>query len=81
MENIVHIHEVLDFLMQEDKGFTRDQLTAKMTELFGEDVRFTTCGDHILNPEEAIDFMYQRNKIAVSDGQIKINSQIEKCSH
>jgi probable metal-binding protein len=79
MENIIHIHEVLNFLMQENKGFTRNELKNKLIDLFGEDVKFTTCGDHMLNPEQAIDFMYQRDKISVIDGQIRINSTIEKC--
>ena len=79
MKNIIHIHEVLNFLASENRDFSRQELLSQMTELFGQDVNFTTCGDHILNPEQAIEFMESRDKISIDNGRIRINKNLETC--
>ncbi len=79
MKNTFHIHDVLHFLDKEERGLTSDELLVKINELFGENACFTTCGDELLNPAQAIEFMSHRDKIVIRDGLIRINRDMETC--
>ena len=79
MNNTFHIHDVLHFLAKEEKGLSGEELLLKIHELFGEEARFTTCGEEVLDPVQAINFMSQRDKIINRNGLIWINRNIETC--
>ena len=79
MNNTFHIHDVLHFLAKEEKGLTPEELTRRIHELFGEKACFATCGEEMLNPVQAIEFMSQREKIITRNGLIWINRNMETC--
>lgn len=74
-----HVHDILNLLKQNPKGFTSMELIAILTEEYGSNATFTTCGDHCLNHVEAIHFVLQKNKAVYENGRIYINSAIESC--
>ncbi|HLF34091.1 MAG TPA: DUF2492 family protein [Cyclobacteriaceae bacterium] len=79
MKNTFHIHDVLHFLEKEEKGLTGEELLLKIRSLFGDDALFTTCGEEVLNPGQAIEFMSRREKIVMRNGLIWINRSMETC--
>jgi probable metal-binding protein len=65
-----HIHEVLAMIHQANKRFTRTSLQNSIAEKFGEDARFSTCGDHLFGIDGVLPFLLERNKIRFEDGFI-----------
>jgi probable metal-binding protein len=70
MENINHIHEVLELIHTSTKSFTKESLVCEIEGLFGAEARFTTCGDHLFGIDGVIPFLLERNKINIDGGKI-----------
>ena len=67
MNNIRHIHEVLNIIYNTDKKYTTYQLPELLQNEFGEDVQFTSCSDNIFPVNEVVSFLLSRNKIRLED--------------
>ena len=74
-----HVHDILHLLKQSQSGYSVEELIILLKKEFGEDARFTTCGDHSLDCNQAIDFVLIREKAILAGGIISINSNIESC--
>ena len=70
MDNIRHIHEVLNIIYNTDKKYSAEELPQFLQESFGEDVLFTSCSDNIFPVSEVISFLLSRNKIRIEDEMI-----------
>ncbi len=79
MENIHHVHEVLQMLAFSNQEFTRESLVTEIETTFGKDVLFANCADINFNAEEIIDFMKSKNKVEEKEGKIRLVSQ--PCDH
>lgn len=79
MDNIRHIHEVLEILFSNEKQFTVHSLHSELAERFGEDVCFVNCADNIFGLQSVIPFLLSRNKIRLEGDEII--PLIPACSH
>lgn len=77
--NTVHIHNVLDLLVEADQPMKESELIDRIVADFGEDVFFTSCSDNLFQKEEVVNFLLSKNKIVVEDGLISFNPTAEKC--
>ncbi len=67
MDNIRHIHEVLNMIYSTDKKFTTYELTSHLQNIFGEDVHFTSCSENVFPLTEVVAFLLSRNKIRLEE--------------
>ena len=74
-----HVHDILHVLKNNPAGYKVEDLIILLREKFGRDARFTTCGNHSLDCQQAIDFVLIREKAVLTEGRISINSKIESC--
>jgi len=70
MENIHHIHEVLNILYSSDEVFTIEGLHHKIKSQFGDTVQFTSCSNNVFPPEEVVPFLLSRQKIRLEENNI-----------
>ncbi len=77
--NIVHIHNVLDILVDSETPYTEENLIGKISNEFGKDVQFSSCADHIFPKEEVVQFLLSKNKIIIENGLIRFNVTSERC--
>jgi probable metal-binding protein len=62
MENLIHGHDVLDFMIASGATFTRGSLADAIRAKFGPDARFHTCSADGMSAEELIEFLAARGK-------------------
>jgi len=74
-----HVHDILNLLKRNPAGFKVEDLVSELNHRFGKDARYTTCGNHSLDHQEAINFVIDRQKALYRDGKIYINAAIESC--
>ena len=67
MDNIRHIHEVLNMIYSTDKKYSSYELTSHLQKIFGEDVHFTSCSENVFPLTEVVPFLLSRNKIRLED--------------
>jgi probable metal-binding protein len=67
MNNIRHIHEVLNMIYSTDKKYSSYELTTHLQDVFGEDVHFTSCSENVFPLNEVVPFLLSRNKIRLED--------------
>ncbi len=67
MDNIRHIHDVLNLIYSTDKKYSKYELTAHLQDVFGEDVHFTSCSENVFPLSEVVPFLLSRNKIRLQD--------------
>jgi len=80
MENSIHGHEVLHFMLEKGESFTKDSLRDAIDERFGGEARFHTCSASDMNSAQLVDFLASKGKF-VEDGR-GFNTQPEKiCNH
>lgn len=79
MDNLRHIHEVLEILFNNEKQYTVQSLPADLAERFGEDVCFVNCAESIFGLPEVIPFLLSRNKIRL-EGE-EIIPLVPACNH
>lgn len=70
MENIHHIHEVLNILFNTEKKYKVEELYSSLKSQFGEDVHFTSCSDNVFPVQEVVPFLLSREKIRLSEDTI-----------
>ena len=70
MENIRHIHEVLELLFTGKKAYTVDELYSDLKNTFGNDVQFENCADNVFPIQEVVPFLLSRNKIRLQENTI-----------
>ncbi|GAA4842406.1 DUF2492 family protein [Algivirga pacifica] len=82
MSNIIHIHQVI-FLIEKlgDQKVKADQLPSVIKGQFGEDVQHSACSGIPFDPEEALEFLLDRNKIIVDEeGFIHLHPTMKLCN-
>lgn len=79
MENLRHIHEVLEMIFTSKSMFTTTELEQKLHSYYGEDVFFTSCADHIFRIDGVVPFLLDKGKITL-DGN-KIIPVTQACNH
>jgi len=80
MNNVVHIHKILHFIIEylnKKILFTEKSLKLEIVEIWGKDVKFTSCSENIFGIEELINFLKQRDKIFIKDEIIFVNDGVE----
>lgn len=75
----VHIHNVLDLLVEAEKPLKEEELIEKIVNDYGKDVYFANCSDRLFQKEEVVNFLLSKNKIVVEDGLISFNPASDKC--
>ncbi len=70
MNNIRHIHEVLEILATREDHFTIQSLQSDLAERFGEDVNFMNCAENVFGLQEVVPFLLSKNKIRLSGDEI-----------
>ncbi len=76
-----HIHSVLDMLAADDRALTLAELHQTILEKFGESGRFSSCSTEGMNATEAIEFLFDRQKLfECVPGKFKLNSG-NSCGH
>mgnify|MGYP003477532006 CR=1 FL=1 len=70
MDNIKHIHEVLDILAAREDHFTIQSLQSDLSERFGEDVNFVNCAENLFGLTEVVPFLLSKNKIRLEGEDI-----------
>ncbi len=70
MDNIRHIHEVLDILAARADHFTIQSLQSGLAERFGEDVCFMNCAENVFGLTEVVPFLLSKNKIRLEGEEI-----------
>ncbi|MCG8309115.1 MAG: YecH family protein [Cytophagales bacterium] len=70
MENIRHIHEVLDLLFNAGQTYTIDELYTTLRTTYGADVHFANCADNIFPIQEVVPFLLSKNKIRLEESTI-----------
>lgn len=70
MENIRHIHEVLQILFTSEKVYTVESLYTELNTQYGEDVHFTNCAENVFPINEVIPFLLSREKIRLEENRI-----------
>jgi len=70
MDNIRHIHEVLEILAVQEDHFTIQSLLSDLEERFGEDVYFMNCAENVFGLTEVIPFLLSKNKIKLEGEEI-----------
>lgn len=70
MNNIRHIHDVLEMIYGTEKKYTIEELTEQLQNTFGTDVKFTSCSENVFALNEVVSFLLSRNKIRLEDGVI-----------
>lgn len=76
---VTHIHEVLHLIYNAGSHYTTTSLINTLKSTYGEDVKFTTCGDHFLSIDEALQFIQDRGKVKLEGDQIVPIG--DACSH
>jgi len=71
MENIFHVHEILEMISFSNKAYNRENLIEEIKTTFGEDANFMNCADQILTPEEVLDFLIKKKKVVLEDKLVK----------
>lgn len=80
MSNSIHGHEVLHFMLENEKGFSKESLKAAIENRFGSDARFHTCSAEGMTAEQLIDFLAEKGKFV--DSGSGFNTEPEKiCNH
>ena len=78
MDHLYHVHDILHYL-QHNKNNTLNDLAEYLKEMYGSDCRFTTCGNHVLSINEAIEFIIERKKAYVKGDKIFLFSDAHMC--
>ena len=70
MNEVFHIHEVLNMIHASDQPYTTSSLLNDICDRFGGDPRFTSCSDNTFDKDEVISFLLERRKISLDGDRI-----------
>jgi probable metal-binding protein len=80
MSESVHGHEVMHFMVESGRSFSRENLIAAVTERFGPETRFHTCSAEGMTAAQLVDFLAAKGKFVEADGGF--NMQPDRiCNH
>ena len=79
MENITHIHEVLNLIYSSENKYTTQSLVSEIESRFGSSAKFNSCADHVFGINGIIPFLLERQKIRLEGEDIIPVSPA--CSH
>ncbi|KFZ37139.1 hypothetical protein HR45_12050 [Shewanella mangrovi] len=80
MSESIHGHEVLEMLLAQPEGVTRELLKSQMQQRFGATARYHTCSASDMDADALIEFLAARGKFV--DAPAGITTEAEKiCSH
>ena len=65
--NSVHGHQILHLVLNARPAMTRDQLTARVTRLYGPGAQFHTCSVSCLSLDQLVNFLLSRGKLVERD--------------
>ena len=80
MNNQIHGHDVLDFMIASGQSFTRAKLTSAMDDKFGPAARYHTCSVANLTASELIEFFIARRKFQGNESGFSVDAD-RVCSH
>ena len=76
----IHAHQVMQMMIEQDEGFSRESLAQAIIENFGIDARFYSCSAAGMDVHAVIDFLESRGKFVARDDGFTI-AQDRICSH
>lgn len=80
MSESIHGHEVLHFMLESGKSFTRESLRDAIAAHFGGSARFHTCSAEGMTAEQLVELLEAKGKFVATDGGF--NTHAEKiCRH
>jgi probable metal-binding protein len=79
MSSDIHGHQILTMLMQATQPIQRESLTARVIEMFGEEVTFCTCSQQGLSLDDLLTFLLSKGKIIEQDAGL-IGNPAMSCS-
>lgn len=80
MNNSIHGHEVMHFMLENGGSFTKQSLRDAVVQHFGTDTRFYTCSAEGMTAEQLIDLLEAKGKFVATENGF--NTQSDKiCSH
>jgi probable metal-binding protein len=80
MENLIHGHDVLDYIIASGATYTRGTLAAAMRTRFGADARYHTCSAEGMTAEQLIEFLIARGKFCGSEAGFTVDTG-RVCQH
>lgn len=79
MDKVIHAHTLLDFIQENPKMVSIQELKTKFEEQYGA-VQFTNCTNQIYDFEGIYNFLSQRNKVQSNSEGINVSEE-HKCDH
>ncbi len=80
MSESVHGHAVMEMMLEQAGGFTRDSLRAAIDARFGRDARFHTCSASDMDADALITFLEGRGKFVAKEAGF--NTEASRiCNH
>ncbi|NJN28915.1 MAG: DUF2492 family protein [Cyclobacteriaceae bacterium] len=79
MENIYHIHEVLERIFAMNKAYTIESLYKELAADFGDNAQFANCASNTFPIAEVVPFLLGKGKISLQGD--KIIPLTPACSH
>ena len=71
MDKLIHAHVLMDFIEENPKISTLQELKTKFKNQFGE-VKFTNCTNNVYDLEEIYEFLAQRKKVRHNSEGIEV---------
>lgn len=81
MDNSIHGHEVMNFMLEQSGGFSRQSLLLTVEERFGVEARFHTCSAKDLTAAQLIDLLEAKGKFVATEGGLFTTQADRICSH
>ena len=64
---MIHAHEILKLIGNNERHFNKDSLGDLIKETFGENVIFSNCSGNTFGYEEVFNFFIEKSKIEIND--------------
>ncbi len=64
---MIHAHEILKLIGNNERHFTKDSLANSVKENFGENASFSNCSGNAFGYEEIFNFFIEKSKIEIND--------------
>lgn len=76
-----HVHAVLDMIFKAATPMTAEEIKTKMADTFGATALFGSCSIQGMNPDQVMEFLFARKKLAeVEPGKYVLNMN-NTCNH
>jgi probable metal-binding protein len=81
MLELIHAHEVMHMMLDSGKSYTRESFKADLAEKFGADARFHSCSVNNMSPDDLLEFLAARGKLAGDINAEFSMDPLNMCSH